>query len=210
MNQAKQKKCKQCKSPFTPFNSLQKVCGAKCANDFAIAEREKKETKAKSVEVKRVRQKLKELDKTSLPWQHKQTQKAFNKMRKLQELLWFKERGLEPECISCGKTKMDWCCGHLKTVGAHSELRYDDVNTYLQCNRYCNKGLSGNINGNKTTRGYIQGLKDRFGETKASEIIAYVETRHNKKWTWQEVEEIRKKCNEEIRKLEKLLDSNIV
>lgn len=206
MNQAKQKKCKQCKSPFTPFNSLQKVCGAQCAQAFAIAEREKKEAKTKSDEVKRVRQRLKQLDKTSLPWQHKQTQKAFNKMRKLQEVLWFKERGLEPECISCGKTKMDWCCGHLKTVGAHSELRYDEVNTYLQCNRYCNQGLSGNINGNKTTRGYIQGLKDRFGETKASEIIAYVETRPNKKWTWQEVEEIRKKCNEEIRRIERIMN----
>ena len=57
----KPKKCRQCKCEFLPFNSLQKVCGAKCANDFAIAEREKKEAKAKNDEVKRVRHKLKQL-----------------------------------------------------------------------------------------------------------------------------------------------------
>lgn len=207
MKKFKTKKCKNCGTEFTPFNSMQKACNQTCALELAVKEREKKEAKQKSEEVKRVKRDLKELDRKSLPWQHKQTQKVFNKMRKLQELLWFKERGLKPECISCGKTDMDWCCGHLKTVGAHSELRYDETNSYLQCNRYCNMGLSGNINGNKATRGYIQGLKDRFGEDRAREIIQYVETRPNKKWTWQEVEEIRKNCNAEIRRLEKCLSS---
>lgn len=126
-------------------------------------------------------------------------------MRVLQEKLWFKARGLEPECISCSKQNMDWCCGHFKTRGSQRELAYDEKNTYLQCNRYCNKGLSGNINGNKTTRGYIQGLIDRFGQEQANEIIEYCEQKRVKKWHWQELEEMRKRFNAEIRRLEKLL-----
>mgnify|MGYP000088403688 CR=1 FL=1 len=40
--------------------------------------------------------KLLELNRKSLNWQHKQTQKAFNKMRVLEELEWFAERGMKP------------------------------------------------------------------------------------------------------------------
>ena len=100
---------------------------------------------------------------------------------------------------------MDWCCGHFKTRGSQRELAYDEKNTYLQCNRYCNKGLSGNINGNKTTRGYLQGLRDRFGEREAQGIIEYCEQKRVKKWTCEELIEMRKKFNAEIRRLEKLL-----
>lgn len=197
------KKCKVCKVKFEPtYNSMQKVCGPKCA--LELVNSNKKKEKAKSV--KRARSDLRELNRNSSSWQHKQTQKAFNKMRVLQELLWFKSKSKEPECISCGKTSMDWCCGHFKTVGAHGELRYDTANTYLQCNRYCNLGLSGNINGNKTTRGYLQGLVDRFGESRAKQIIEYCESQPDKKWQCDELEEMRKGFNAEIRRLEALLN----
>jgi hypothetical protein len=160
---------------------------------------------ASETDRKENKKKLMQSNRENLSWQHDRTQAAFNKMRVLQEKLWFKERGLEPECISCGKQNMDWCCGHLKTRGSQRELAYDERNTYLQCNRYCNKGLSGNINGNKTTRGYLQGLRDRFGDECADEIIAYLERKRVKKWSWQELEEMRKRFNAEIRRLEKLL-----
>lgn len=203
---AKPKKCKVCEKEFTPtYNSTQKVCSPSCAIKLVDMEKQAKAKKARSGEIKRVKQKLKQLDRKDLKWQHKQTQKSFNRMRVLQELLRFKSIGKEPECVSCGKTNMDFCCGHFKTVGAHSELRYDELNTHLQCNRYCNKGLSGNINGNKTTRGYIQGLIDWYGEDKANHIIDYCKSKPSKKWAWQELEEMRKGFNAEIRRLEKLL-----
>lgn len=203
---AKPKKCKACKNEFEPtYNTAQRVCSPKCAVKLVEIEKKAKAQKARNGEIKRVKQKLHELDRQSLKWQHKHTQKAFNRMRVLQELVRFKSIGKEPECISCGKTNMDFCCGHFKTVGAHSELRYDELNTHLQCNRYCNMGLSGNINGNKTTRGYIQGLHDLHGEDRAKEVINYCESQPAKKWKWQELEEMRSKFNEEVRRLEKLL-----
>ena len=98
---------------------------------------------------------------------------------------------------------MDWCCGHFKTRGAQSNLRYDKNNTFLQCNRYCNMGLSGNISGDKNTRGYIQGLFDRFGKRRAQEIIDYCETETSpRKFTGLELESMRKEFNKQIKMLE--------
>lgn len=207
MNKPKRKQCKQCGEWFQPYLTTAATCSYQCAIEYTRDpdNRRKVVEKAQKDDRKETKAKLRQSNRESLKWQHDATQKAFNRMRVLQEKLWFKERGLEPECISCGKTNMDWCCGHFKTRGSQRELAYDKKNTYLQCNRYCNKGLSGNINGNKTTRGYIQGLKDRFGDKKADEIIEYVERVRVKKWTWQELEEMRKAFNAEIRKLEKLL-----
>jgi len=84
-------------------------------------------------------------------------------------------------------------------------LRFDELNTALQCNRYCNKGLSGNINGNKTTRGYLQGLRDRYGEERAREIIEYCEVDRIAEWNCEELIAMRKQWNVEIRELEKIL-----
>ena len=124
-------------------------------------------------------------------------------MRVLEEMLWFEMVGLEPTCISCNKPNMDWCCGHFKTRGAQPELRYDRKNTYLQCNKYCNSSLSGNIEGNKNTRGYKQGLIDRFGEAEAAEIVEHCENfTLLDKWSWQELEAMRKQFNKKIRLLE--------
>jgi hypothetical protein len=107
-------------------------------------------------------------------------------MRVLEEKLWFKERGQEPYCISCGKTNMDWCCGHYKTVGGNGLLRYDTANTYLQCNRYCNMGKSGNI------MEYMEGILARFGTKEGSAIIDYCDTTHQPaNWAWQDIEQMR-------------------
>ena len=206
-NKPKRKRCKQCSELFQPERQMQPCCSPKCAVQYVQNKKNKKEVikNASETDRKENKKKLMQSNRENLSWQHDRTQAAFNKMRVLQEKLWFKERGLEPECISCGKQNMDWCCGHLKTRGSQRELAYDERNTYLQCNRYCNKGLSGNINGNKTTRGYLQGLRDRFGDECADEIIAYLERKRVKKWSWQELEEMRKRFNAEIRRLEKLL-----
>lgn len=154
------------------------------------------------------RKALRELNRRDVRWQHKQTQPIFNKMRVLEELLYFQDLGIEPTCISCGKELGgdQWCCGHFKTVGAQGRLRYDSKNTYLQHNRYCNMGLSGDIAGTKNTHGYIAGLKIRFGEVEGQRIIDHCESNTAPyKWTWEEVEEIRIKCNARIRELKTLI-----
>jgi len=178
------------------------ICGDICRKDLALNHYEKirnhlkKEQKAKDTQVKKA------FNANDVPQQHKLTQTVFNKMRRLQELVLFKSLNQEPECISCGKTNMDFCCGHFKTVGSQGALRYDAKNTYLQCNRYCNKAKSGNIYGCKNTRGYIQGLKDRFGNDKAQEIIDYCETNTQvRKWTGEELIKKRADFNKEIKRL---------
>jgi hypothetical protein len=171
-------------------------------------DRAKKEAKAKreqKTQKKATSKALKDLNRRSVSWQHKQTQKAFNRMRVLQELAWFQERGQEPACISCGKPLGgdQWCCGHFKTVGAQGGLRYDPLNTKLQHNRNCNMGLSGDIYGTKNTHGYIQGLKNRFGEKEGQRIIDHCESSAaTVKWEWQQLEEMRKRFNAEIRRIE--------
>lgn len=192
-------KCKVCRDKFKPRYFLQKTCiQPRCLAEWSKLERESKADKVHAVKKKTFR-----LSDTN--HQHDLTQAVYNRLRVLQEKKWFADRGLEPECISCKKTNMDWCCGHLKTRGSQGNIRYDENNTKLQCNRYCNKGLSGNINGNKTTRGYLQGLIDRFGEDEAQEIIDFCETSTAvRKWTGEELQAMRKVFNLQIKELNAL------
>ena len=188
-------KCKVCKVKFEPKFFLQKTC----VEPRCLAEWQKIEREAKADDKFKV--KKKEFNLNDVKYQHGLTQPVFNRLRVQEELEWFKSRGLEPECISCAKKNMDWCCGHLKTRGAQSNLRYDKNNTFLQCNRYCNMGLSGNISGDKNTRGYIQGLFERFGDDRAQEIIDYCEVETTpRKFTGQELEQMRKEFNKEIKR----------
>ncbi len=206
------KRCASCKRYFPAESMIKTLVGnfhkEECRKEWAFNNTKKLIEKAKQAESKKNKSEKREFYAKDKEWQHKQTQKSFNKMRKLQEIVWYKSQGKEPQCISCGKTKMDWCCGHFKTVGSQGSLRYDVTNTELQCNRYCNKALSGNINGNKTTRGYIQGLKDKYGESEAKRRIDYLNVDRIKKWTCEELEEMRKGFNVEIRNLSKTLDGN--
>ena len=135
--------------------------------------------------------------------QRKLTQQAFNKMRVLEELKWFKTGDLYPYCISCLQPLGgdQWCCGHFKTSGGNSRLTFDRKNTYLQHNRNCNMAKSGDIDG------YKKGLAYRFGEQEAKEIISYCEQNTQaKKWTGEELSELRKGFNSEIRRLQREQD----
>ena len=201
-------KCKYCKTKFEAFTSLDKFCSIKhaiawTATPEGIQAIKKVKLKRNEAKNKQARSDKRELDKQTLSWQHKQTQKAFNKLRRLQEIKWFEDQNKEPECISCGKQKMDWCCGHFITAGSSGNLRYSPKNTFLQCNFYCNQNLSGNRKGNKNTRGYEQGLIDRFGSEKGQEIIDWCEENQHKtkKYTCDELAMMRGRFNSAIRQL---------
>ena len=199
------RKCKSCGEYVRVFIVTPKgvFCNYDSATKWAYANKSKgAEIKRKSEDkIHAVKKKAFRLSDTKL--QHDLTQTVYNKLRVLQEKKWFSDRGLEPTCISCGKTNMDWCCGHFKSRGAQGNLRYDEKNTYLQCNRYCNMALSGNIAGNKKTRGYAAGLFVRFGGA-AQGIIDYCESNTAvKKWTGEELQEMRKSFNLQIKELTK-------
>ena len=197
-------RCRGCREYYPAETKIKVQIGSfhsfDCAAEYGRRQAQKRAQKERDERHKELKKKVKRED---TQHQHKLTQKAFNRLRVLQELKWFKDRGLEPECISCGKKNMDWCCGHLKTTGAQSSLRYDENNTFLQCNRYCNMALSGNIEGNKNTRGYKKGLIERFGEEEGSAIIEYCESNTKPvKWSGSGSIQLRKKCNSKIRELE--------
>jgi hypothetical protein len=187
MNRAKQKKCKQCKSPFTPFNSLQKVCGAKCANDFAIAEREKKEAKAKDDDIKRVKQKLKQLSMKDRPKALRAAREAFN--------AFIRYRDKDFPCISCQRHHSgQYHAGHYKTKGAHPELEFNELNCHKQC-APCNNHLSGNI------VNYRPNLIDKIGIDK----VELIEGSHEpKKYTVDELWQIRDKYKIKLKELKAL------
>jgi len=191
------KKCAVCDNRFQLFRSTAKVCSTNCAIELSRINAAKKEKKQQQAN----RKDLRDFNRQDVRWQHKQTQPVFNRMRVLEELQWFKDQRLVPRCISCQNVLGgdQWCCGHFKTVGSAGRLRYDRKNTYLQHNFSCNMNKSGDI------EGYKNGLinDSRFLSKEGMLIIRYCEQNtHAKKWTWQEVEEMRKGFNLRIRQLE--------
>lgn len=198
--------CK-CGKKFKRYTSLQNECVG-CLATKVRRERERGDRKALKIKKAESRAFRKKVHGGDLGYQHGLTKDVFNRMRVLEEKLWFKEHGLEPYCISCGKANMDWSCGHFKTVGSQGNLRYDRVNTYLQCNWACNRNLSGNINGNKNSVGYKQGLRDRFGQEEGQRIIDYCDSHTQPvKWTCEYLIRFRAECAARFRDLEPQLMS---
>ncbi|MCP3670938.1 MAG: hypothetical protein GY814_11000, partial [Gammaproteobacteria bacterium] len=197
------KRCTYCKKYF-PANSMVSVpAGNFCSKDhlylYATERTDQLVKKTRKIEKKKIANEKKAYKNNDLRHQHALTQTAFNKMRVLEEKLWFQERGIKPYCISCEATHLTFCCGHYSSRGAFSEHRYSRLNTYLQCNFRCNSVLSANKSGDKTTKGYDAGLVKRFGEEKAKEIIAEVTTSKVKKWTCEELIAMRKEFRELIK-----------
>lgn len=215
----KKRKCKHCGEYKLAEEGIKTPAGWFCKIEHATKYARERQERARDRQLNKAKAEQRKADKATraasrdakrrdLKWQHKLTQKAFNRMRVLEELIWFKRRGIEPECISCGRPLGgdQWCCGHFKTRGAQPGLRYDPKNTYLQHNHRCNMNLSGDIEGTKTTRGYKQGLKERFGEEEGQAIIDYCESNTAPvKLDWEELEKMRSQFNERIRELENLI-----
>ena len=193
----KKRRCSQCKSYKIAEDGIVRrnifYCDIECCTKKAFSGI----PKGKKIIEKANKAAVVELDRKSLKWQHKKTQPVFNKLRRLQEFKWFSDRGLEPVCISCQKEigNDQWCNGHFKTVGSNGRLRYDFKNSYLQHNNNCNKNRSGDIDG------YKKGLVARFGVDEAQDIIDYCETNNAPiKLSWQDIEQMRKEFNLQIKK----------
>ncbi len=198
LRKLKDKKCAApgCDKTFTPANGFQKTCySIKCAQEYARHTQKKKQEKMWRKEKSEW-----EIDNDKRK-QKNMTQSVFNRLRVLEEKIWFAERGLEPVCISCGKPNMDWCCGHYKTRGSHPELAFDRKNTFLQCNNHCNKHKSGNI------QGYTAGLLERFGQDEGNAILDYLKSPHEAlRMSGRDYYEMRLKLLSEEKELRKKLN----
>jgi hypothetical protein len=122
------KLCKNCKERFLPTRPLQVVCGPVCGLMRAKRKREAEEKKQDRVK----RESLK-----TIPQLIAEAQKEFN--------AYIRERDKDRPCICCGKplgadaVGGGYDCGHYRSTGSASHLRFDERNAHAQrkhCNRY--------------------------------------------------------------------------
>lgn len=173
----KTKKCKICKEPFPLFKSTQQACSISCAQKLVQLAKDKKHRK----ELREGRERLK--TKSDLL---KEAQRAFNKYIRI--------RDKDKPCISCGRFHDgQYHAGHLYSVGAHPEKRFNEDNVAKQC-RPCNEFLSGNA------LEYRKNLIERIGVDRVEALEADNEPKH---YTTEQIISIKKHYANKARELER-------
>lgn len=136
--------CKNCGVEFKKWYPLQRSCSPKCEAELVNKRKAAREERAKIY--------AKPVIKVS---DHK-IYMLVSRFVKLRD--WGKP------CISCGAPfQADFHAGHYHGRGAHPELKFELFNIHGQC-AHCNIELDGN------KKGYIRGIKARYGEEKAQEL----------------------------------------
>lgn len=150
------RKCEVCRASFKPTKPVQTICGFACAVDLAFSIR----AKAYKVAQVKERREAKLKKESKLPFWIKKVETVFN--------LFIRLRDAELPCISCGRHHQgQWHAGHYLTVGAHRELRFDELNVHKQC-QPCNTHLHGNL------ILYRKGLLQKLGV----EVVDWLEGPH--------------------------------
>lgn len=172
----KHKKCR-CGEMYYQYTTLQNRC-PKCLAGRAKKAREKTERKE--------HKKAKESLKTRSDWL-REAQQQFNR--------YIRARDHGKVCISCQKPPKKKNAGHYRSVGAAPELRFNEDNVHLQC-EHCNTFNSGNA------IEYRINLVKKLG----MEQVKHLEGPHlPKKYTIDEIKEIKAKYSKMARDLERLL-----
>jgi len=198
MKQTKKKpKLKTCKNKgctvkFPQFNSIVVWCSPKCGQEIAAA-RVKENYDADT------RKMTKEHRANNRSYQLRKAQPAFN--------AYIRERDAGLVCISCGRadgeikdnyTGGKWDCGHFLTIGAHSELRFEELNAHKQC-KSCNGGSGRFTRKNHTvSQEYRERLIQRIGLAKVEWLEG---PRDAKKYTASDLIEIRKTYKAKLKEL---------
>lgn len=132
----KPKVCRHCKALFLPARPLQVACSPNCALSLARI----KGAKASALILKWQRKERKAALNSLLTLRDwiKATQTTFNKFIRLRD---------GKQCISCGTTNpnIQYAAGHFRSTAAAPELRFSELNVWVQCNFQCNQQLSGNL-----------------------------------------------------------------
>ena len=123
----KEKTCAHCGTQFRPFSSTSRVCSPICAARFVKAKnsQERAQFLERKAKLKRIPDLIAE------------AQKAFN--------AYIRERDKDKPCICCGQplgvgeVGGAYDCGHYRSTGSASHLRFNENNAAAQrkrCNRY--------------------------------------------------------------------------
>ncbi|EMZ5725027.1 recombination protein NinG [Pseudomonas aeruginosa] len=184
--QPKPRKCQntECGAKFIPQRLGQCVCSPACALAIkdkhakparkAIADRERREIKARKEKLKSRAEHLKEC------------QAIFNQYIRL--------RDADKPCVSCGRPATwdgQWHASHYRSVGSTPALRFNPLNVHRACS-ICNSHLSGNI------MGYRPELVRRIGE----EAVLALEGPHEPlKLTIEDIKALKAKFRARVREL---------
>ncbi len=169
----KQHKCRICKSLYQKRSMTHIACSSECAMESAKRKREKLQKRDLKLAKERLKPRSRWLT---------EAQTAFN--------TWVRARDQHLSCISCGTTnQIKYNAGHYLSVGAHPELRFNELNVHKQCEK-CNSYLSGNI------VAYRPKLIEKIGLPG----VEYLEGKHEpKKYTIGELKEIKAFYKEKLK-----------
>lgn len=199
------KKCRFC-GDFGRTESMLKVPlgyvhdNDKCLIGLAKDQREKTVKARKKIATKRTREDKTKLNESSIRWQTKKTQERFN--------LFIRLRDKDKPCITSGKTDAElpdmhggkWDCGHFLTVGAHPHLRFWPANAHKQSKK--DNGGAGNYTAKEHTTQQI--YREKILERISERTLVVIEGPHDaRKYTCDELDEMRRIINAEIRFIEK-------
>lgn len=172
---------------------MQKVCGPKCASDWAAKVAKQKADRANRAERKSLAERKAKL-KTRREW-IAEAQAVVNKVARLRDIL------AGHGCISCGARPdarfggaMD--AGHYRSVGSAPHARFYLPNIRLQCKR-CNRDLGG------SAVNFRKGLIERIGVNRVEEIESMQWTA---KWSVEYLQRLKKVMNKKARRLEKRIE----
>lgn len=190
------RRCGWCKEYFRPdrkFPGPVAWCSELCGTNLAFKKLDKKKADELREQKRKFKQRADNFKAKDHSYQFALTKAAAQKLaNRLDAHL---------PCICCDAPRngVQFCGGHYKTKGAHPELSVDLRNIHGQRNKTCNKEKSGNIAGDKSSKGFKQGLIDRYGQW----IVNYLEKYHSpKKYTCEELIAIRKLYAAETRRIE--------
>lgn len=174
--------CKICERPFVRRNTLQVVCGIRCARKVPVV--------ARKAEAQRDRQRREALKRRG-DWL-KEAQAAFN--------AYVRARDSDKPCICCGGLGAgwsrggEWDAGHYRSVGSAPHLRFDEANVHRQLKR-CNRHGAGRA------VDYRIGLIARIGLAEVERLEADQTPRH---YSIPELREIRDAYRKKLRELQKV------
>jgi len=166
------KSCRQCAKPFEPARPLQAVCSPRCAVRHArVATATKKaaeraQTRARRESLKTIADRIRE------------AQREFN--------AYIRARDAGKPCICCGRhleagqVGGGYDCGHYRSTGSASHLRFDERNAHAQ-SKQCNRWGAGRA------VDYRIGLIDRIG---LGAVEALESNNQPHKWTHAELIDI--------------------
>ena len=191
-------RCLHCREYQPSESMLMLKVGSFCSMDHAVeyakAKSVKQREKAKKASDKADKQAKRELAQNHRPTQYRLAREAAQRLaNRLDARL---------PCICCSEPRgrAQFCGGHFKTAGGNPALALDLRNIHGQRNRLCNQAKSGNIYGDRTSHGYVEGLRRRYGQ----ELIDWLEgPQESPQYSCEELRAIRALYDAESRQLEK-------